>query len=139
MNSEGNCVEYLDFLEEIENCRFIEYTLKNIIIEYSISNYYYHLYDKKLSINFKDIENYNETILELINDNIKEINNTIKGKCTICYSNYILNNENKCIHLEPKITDCSIISMIRKELYYDCRYLCYSNEYPLVLININNK
>ena len=29
--------------------------------------------------------------------------------------------------------------MIRKELYYDCRYLCYSNEYPLVLININNK
>ena len=132
-------MKYLDFLEEVDHCITIEYTLKNIIIEYSSYNYYYQLYDKKLYINFKDINNYNETILELINDNIKEINSSIKGKCTYCYSNYILSNDNECFQIKPTITDCSIISMIKNKLYYNWKDLCYNNKYPLVLINTNKK
>ena len=139
LDPNGNCVEYLHFLEKNENCPRSNYKLRNLILKYNSPDFLiYNIFEKELSISSYNINQYNETILEFINSNLMEITGAIKGKCEYCNSGFFMDNGNKCSKIKIKFSDCSIISMLKNDLYKDCQDFCKDNHYPLVILNYTN-
>ena len=82
---------------------------------------------------------YNETMLELINSNLREITGPIKGECEYCNSGFYLEHRDKCSPTNMNFSKCTIISMFKNGLYNDCKDFCRDNHYALVILNLTNK
>ena len=141
LDNDGNCVNFTKYLEPIEDCYWIGYYINNLTIEYhNNDNIYYYLYNDGLGyyqyLQSYNIHDYNRTIIEFINKNLKHINDKIKGRCIDCDNGYIFNDDNKCISI--KAENCSIYSMITNGIYYYCQNLCQYNNYPLIILKLNN-
>ena len=137
LDSFGNCVSYEKYLEKMPNCYGNSYKIGNLTIYYYSYNslYFEFYYNNSYYYSSSSILDNDENIRDLINENLKKINNTIKGICIDCNDDFYL-KENKC---EPfKIENCSIISMIKNNLYYYCRDFCRYKQYPLIVLDLNN-
>ena len=142
LDSLGKCVNYKKNLKKIQNCYNNNYKIGDLSINYYSSNYlYYEFYYNNSYYYYShySIPYLEENIRKLINTNlskINEINDTIKSNCLDCDTLFYLNSENQCQKI--KFQDCSIISMIKNSLYYKCREFCRNNQYPLIVLNLNN-
>ena len=136
LDSNGNCVN----LEKIQNCRRNIYKINSnfFIYYYSYNDLYYSFYDNDSDyyISHSDIYNYNESIKEFININLRQFNLSKSPICDYCEIGFYKNSENSCIPI--KIENCSIISMIKNNLHYECYLFCSINQYPLVILNLND-
>ena len=143
LDSEGNCINLLKYLEKIPYCEDYRYDIRNITIYYYFYNenqyyLYFRIYynNSYYSFYYYDLDEYDEDLINYINNNLKEINSTINGNCTYCKSGYYLNTEGKCV--EIKLENCSINYMIQNYNEYRCKEFCRNNRFPLVILVLNN-
>jgi hypothetical protein len=133
-------LNFTQYLEKIENCQNIHYLIGDLTIIYHNDNYlYYSIYIEELGyyqyLHSYEFQNYNEELIEFLNENLRKINHIKKGSCNDCNPGFLL-IENKCVPI--KIENCSLSSMITENnIYYRCREFCKFNRYPLVILNIN--
>ena len=141
LDENGNCINFSKYLEKKPNCNthcykidsfelcyyddYIYYSFyyNSSYYYYSYSDYYYTLYDE-------NIENF-------INNYLRQINGIIKGYCNYCNDGFYLNSNEECIKLTNE--NCSIISMLKNNFYYYCNRFCKINQYPLVVLKLNDK
>ena len=149
VNSEGECINYLNYIEKISNCLRYSYKLNNITFctylyyyydEYEYyyygstyycyiynNNYYYNLYNNYYYYySFYEYKNSNSNIT---NFNIPIINSPIKGQCIECSNGYYLNSEGNCLPIS--IEECSLTLIMDNfpERYKICENLCSSYKY----------
>ena len=142
LDSNGNCVNYLEYIEKIPNCNYMIYNIGNISFEYHYNDnnifydFFYYNNNSYYSYLFYYIFG-NDNFTEFINKNIKEIKTPIKGHCESCISGYYLNDKGMCIELT--IENCTINSIIQdnSNLFYRCKDLCYNKKYALVVLDNN--
>ena len=141
MDSEGNCINYLIYLQEIPNCFEYYYEINNISFctFYNIISYYciykpdkkkYHLYifeDYYKYESYKSFEEYKKEANLLISEpNIPVINSPFKAKCIECeLGNYHLNSYGNCELIATE--DCSLISIAKNfpERFELCYRYCF--------------
>ena len=155
LNSEGKCINYLNYIEIIQNCQEYYFEIQNISFcaSYGSSKHYYGEDDEENDNNWNafycafDIKNnryeyfysYNEYIKKYNHDiNISEINSTIKAKCKGCEQDYVLNSEGNCFKKQED--NCSLLSIIQNypEKFYSCQSLCYNGDKIFVEISYKN-
>ena len=121
----------------------------------SYNNYYHYYYNTYYNIygylyrmnNYNNENNYYYNAYEYrlnntdINITIPPINSEIWAECIKCDSGYYQNSNGDCIPLKDE--DCSLYSIIQyfPQRYYDCKELCYNNNYAymnLVILNNSN-
>ena len=138
LDTNGNCVYFLQYLDLTENCYHITYHIGEIFISYySPTDLNFYVYENEFYISSSNAYRFNETYLEFINKNLRMINHKITGECSSCQSNFLLNSEKKCVPIQ--IEDCSIISMIKNNIWYNCQIFCEDNQFTLILLNINKE
>ena len=139
LDTNGNCVSFLDYLEKIDNCYSHYYEIGKINIYYDLSNSLeYFVNENEFYVSSYNAYQFNESFLEFVNSNLRQIDHLLTAECRSCNSGYLKNAENKCVHI--KVEDCTIIAMIKdSNLYYECQNLCKNNQYPLVLLNLNKE
>ena len=139
LDSSGNCVNFLQYLEIKDNCCSHLYKVGKLPIVYNYDgNVDYWSEENGFYINYNNAYQFNETILEFINSNLRKIDHLLTADCQNCNLGYMFNSERKCILVTIEM--CSIISMIKdSNIYYHCRDFCRNKQYPLILLNINNE
>ena len=86
LDTNGNCVSFVQYLDLIDNCIEITYNIGEMFIIYSLPNeiiyrYYYNNKDEYMTRS-DQAYGYNETYLEFMNKNLRMINHKITGECT---------------------------------------------------------
>jgi len=142
LNNDGKCINYLNYMERIQNCYKYTYTFNNIT--YCASNNYsgFCTYSE-LHNTYYDIGNeYNEynyikSYIEKKDFNIP-INYTFKAKCIECDSKYYLDSKGECIEISDE--DCSLISIafdITPKRLSICEKFCNNWENNKIFYEIN--
>jgi hypothetical protein len=142
LDSNGNCVNFLEYLEIKDKCQYHHYQLGKLSIAYfndnNNINIEYYVNENEFYVSANNAHNFNETVLEYVNSNLRKIDHLLTADCQSCNSGYLLNSENQCI--SETIEQCSIISMIKdNNIYYHCQEFCQNKQYPLLLLNVNNE
>ena len=134
----GNCVYFMKYLKKVDNCSGIDYYFLNTKLEYRpfYENNKYYIYYSRLYANPTELYKYDKTILETINYDLMKINDERGGVCQFCDYGYLFDFQKKCVPI--KIENCTILSMIKNNLLYDCKNFCKSRRYPLVFLYLNN-
>ena len=139
LDSNGNCINYLEYVEQISNCNYMNYSIGNITFIYYISDkivnfeYFYYNNITYYSALFYSIFG-EDNFTEFINKNIKEIKSPIKGNCERCMNGYYLNDGGNCIQLT--IDKCTINSIIKNNnLYSPCKDLCYNQKFSVIVLD----
>ena len=139
LDSNGNCVNFIEYLEIKDNCYSHHYQFYKLSIEYFYNHnieYYFNVNEFYISSN--NAYEFNETVLEYVNSNLRKIDHLLTADCKDCNSGYLLNSEKQCIPITIEM--CTIISMIKdSNIYYHCQEFCIMKQYPLLLLNINNE
>ena len=145
LDNNGNCINYLNNIMRIDNCREHSLSIGNVFFNHIFYNKYdeYIEYDKflyhyKYYYSFSDLKYINDRFIDFINDNVKQenINPQIDPRCVYCKEGYFVNSQGLCVPLT--LNDCTFISMIdNSELYYKCENLCFENEFPFTLLDLS--
>ena len=146
LNSEGECIDYSNYLKEITNCEEYIFKINNITFySYYLDSIDY-LYEYKYSFyntryyHYSNFYQYNSSYYYYINNsdyiNISKIENPIKTECINCLDGYFLDNNGSC----QKITieeDCSLINIVRNfpQRYTDCYYYCYNYDNDYIFLD----
>ena len=138
LDSTGNCVNFLEYLEIKDNCYSHEYHFGKLSIKYYNEKIEYYVYEYGIYISSKNAYEYNETVLEYVNSDLRKIDHLLTGDCYSCDYGYLLNAENQCIPVTIEM--CSIISIVKDSNKIEhCLDFCEIKQYPLLLLNINNE
>ena len=136
LDSNGNCISYMNYIEKIDNCEEMIFQIG------SIPFYYYYLDNGKEEVYYKKYNYYENSLfndnnfINFINNNIKNINSKIKGNCNNCKDGYYEDLNGKCF--KPKLENCNIISIVKNEkLYLPCWSLCSNNGFPFISFKLN--
>ena len=149
LNSEGKCINYLQYLERIQNCSEYYYKINDLTFCVYLYDYYGKSYDNDYDFsadycynsnnNNNDYENlyhyhsfyeFNKST-KVTNFSIPEINSPFKGQCIRCKEGFYLNSDGKCAAFS--LEDCTLISIVENfpEKYIQCKSICdnYKNIY----------
>ena len=135
----GNCVNFKNYLIKNQNCIWNIYSKGDFSIYYSDKEIYYRFYYKEKDYfygYYNLMRNFDEKIIEFINNNINTINHKIKGFCTTCNNEFYLTYDYKCMPLS--IHNCTIYSMIKNNLLNECQNFCKMKKFPVIVLNLNN-
>ena len=146
LNSEGECINYLKYLESITNCEEYSYKINEIMFctYLNYNNYYYsNTFYCQLSEKYSNYYSY-DSVYDYLEDkhiidfSIPEVNSQFKGQCIRCQYDFYLTSEGKC-EGTPSLGDCNLNSIVENfpEKYKQCRNLCddYKNIYIDLIYN----
>ena len=129
-DSQGECISFIDQLNAIPNCRL------NV---FNIDKYKFTFYPDRY--NPVEIDYYYEPVYYNNSDHYKEamknIEFSINKMCERCNSGYLLNNDNGgCEYYD--LNDCTLNSLLEKNILYDCINLCNNNRFPFIYLLLEN-
>ena len=143
LDSEGNCISFLDKIEKIPNCHEYTFNIANLSFYYYDYNYYYdyyyyYEYNNQIFFNYYNDEKSYYDNFSFYNEIFIKMNYPIKTKCEYCNNKYFLNDDGKCeiLNLE-KCVGSFIIRNISNRLR-QCENFCYQNNFLLIYLGISN-
>ena len=154
LNNDGKCINYLNYMERIQNCIGYSYTFNNITYfayDYFYDHPYSYSYSNSYFCTYKEQNHYDDYYNDEYNSynyiksyigktdlNVPIINSTFKAKCIKCNSKYYLNSEGECIEISDE--DCSLVSIVfditQKRLIM-CNNFCNNYENDKIYYEIN--
>ena len=140
LNSDGECIDYSNYLKKIPYCSEYYYQINDIDFLFeSYDKYSYNYYCKKnnngdcynLNVELSEDSNYYDYIIPIIDFEI----NT---ECMGCKYGYSLDLDGNCIKLDDN--SCSLLSISQNfpKLFFDCQNYCYNKNYMFVDVRIEN-
>ena len=156
LNSEGDCINYLNYLKPIQNCFRYYYRINSIpfcsykngttcycIYKQEKNPPIFNLYDDYEYINFNSFYDFKKElgILDFnIDFNIKLVDSLIEAECIQCsYGDYYLNSAGNCEKIS--LDDCSLFSITKNfpNRFLLCFKLCHFLNYTYQEIPYINK
>ena len=139
LNSEKKCINFMDKIETIPNCKSHLFKILNILFHFSPNSEDHKLYpgDKYNSNNDNYVKKYLDNFSTL-NLYMNNMNFPIKTYCESCDRGYFINDEGKCeeIYME-KCSGHFIIQNLERRLW-ECLSFCYGKYSPIYLVFNNN-
>ena len=130
LDSDGNCISYVDNIERIPNCEKYNFKISNISLVFTDNEY-----NKYISLkNRNDVPFYFYNF-SIYNNELKSMNYEIKSTtCHSCNSVYYLNNDGECEILSfEKCTGDFILKNISQRLT-NCESICSKYNYPEIYL-----